>query len=319
VSACNPSRYVKGHPQLRFHLSELETFLVVVEEGSFSRAAERLCISQPSATNRVKKLESVLRVKLLNRTTRIVEPTEDGKLLSAAAGEALRGLLEILRQLRDRSEAARNRVVIASTPMIAATFMPRIIHSYCERYRNVEVLLRDMPYELLMKSIADGSADIGVTAVDGHHDNLLFQPLAEEELVLVVPARHPLAQAQTVKVEMMLPYRMIFLERYTSLRQRLAESFAGFGAVLEATTAATWPTLLGMIDTGSCMSFLPRSMARSNARPSRVIVELADFPAVRTYGSIVARKLVPNTAIQSFREHLHREFEPLVRNAHVEA
>lgn len=289
--------------------------MMVVEEGSFSRAAERLCISQPSATNRVKRLEDVLRVKLLNRTTRLVEPTEDGKLLSAAAGEALSGLLEILSQLRDRSEAARNRVVIASTPMIAATFMPRIIHSYCERYRNVQVSLRDMPYELLLKSIADGSADIGVTAVDGQHDHLLFHPLAQEELVLVVPAKHPLAQAQQVKVEMMLPYRLIFLDRYTGIRERLAEAFARYGAVLEVTTVATWPTMLGMIDTGSCVTLLPRSMAQSNARPSRVIVELADFPAVRTYGSIVTRKLVPTAAIQSFREHLHREFEPLVRNA----
>jgi LysR family transcriptional regulator, carnitine catabolism transcriptional activator len=310
---------VKDHPQLRFHLSELETFLVVVEEGSFSRAAERLCISQPSATNRIKRLEGVLNVKLLNRTTRTVEPTEDGKLLSVAAGEALSGLFDILRQLRDRSEASRNRVVIASTPMIAATFMPRIIHSYNERFKDVQVVMRDTSYEVLLKSIEDGSADIGVAALDGHLDKLLFRSLAEEDLVLVVPAKHPLAKVPQVKVEMMLPYRLIFLDRYTSLRDRLAESFTRFGAVLEVTTVATWSTLLGMIDTGSCMTFLPRSMAQSNARATRVIVELADFPAVRSYGSIVARTLVPGTAIQSFREHLHREFEPLVRNASSEA
>jgi LysR family carnitine catabolism transcriptional activator len=304
---------VKDQPQLRFNLSELETFLAVVEAGSFSRAAKRLCISQPSATNRVKRLEAVLRVKLLNRTTRLVEPTEDGKLLSAAAGEALSGLFEILRQLRNRSEAARNRVVIASTPMIAATFMPRIIHSFNERHPDVQVLLRDMPYELLLKSIGDGSADIGVAAIDAHQDNLLFRPLAEEHLVLVVPAGHPLAQRQRVTVEMLLPYRLIFLDRYTSLREKLGQAFARFGAMLEVSTVATLPTMLGMIDTGSCVTFLPRSMAQANERPTRVIVDLADFPAVRSYGSVVARKLVPTAAVQSFREHLHREFEPLVR------
>jgi len=250
---------------------------------------------------------------LLNRTTRQVEPTEDGRLLSAAAGEALAGLFEILGQLRDRSEAARNRVVVASTPTIAAIFMPRIIHSYSERYPDVEVLLRDMPYDALLKCIGDGSADIGVAAVDGHYDNLLFRPLAEEGLVLVVPVRHALAQVRRATVEMLLPYRLIFLERYTSLGRQLAEAFTGFGAVLEATTVANLPTVLGMIDTGSCMTFLPRSMAQSNARATRVIVELADFGVTRTYGSITARKLVPTVAVQSFREHLHREFEPLVR------
>ena len=218
---------MKDQPQLRFNLSELETFLVVVEEGSFSRAAKRLCISQPSATNRVKRLEAVLRVKLLHRTTRRVEATEDGKFLSAAAGEALSGLFEILRQLRNRSEAARNRVVIASTPMIAATFLPRIIHSFNERYPEVQVLLRDMPYELVLKSIGDGSADIGVAAIDAHQDNLLFRPLAEEDLVLVVPAGHPLVRRQRVTVEMLLPYRLIFLDRYTSLREKLGKHLPG--------------------------------------------------------------------------------------------
>lgn len=303
---------MKDLPQLRFHLSELETFLAVVEEGSFSRAAKRLCISQPSVSNRIKRLEEILRVKLLNRTTRLVEPTEDGQLLAAAATDALSGLFEILGQLHDRSEAARNRVVIASTPMIAATFMPRIIHSFCERFRDVQVLLRDMPYELLLKSIGDGSADIGVAAIDADPDHLLFRPLAREDIVLVAPARHPLAQMGPVKVEMMLPYRLIFLERYASLRERLAGEFARFGAVLDMTTAATLPTMLGMIDTGSCVTFLPRSMAQSNTRNTRVILELADFHVERSYGSIVARKAVPTAAIQSFREHLHREFAPMV-------
>ena len=285
---------------------------MVLEEGSFSRAAERLCVSQPSVSSRVKRLEKVLRVQLIKRTTRSVEATDDGILLRAAAQEALSGLYTVLRQFRDRSEAARNRVVVAATPMIAATFMPRSIHSYSQRFPDVQLVLRDMPFEMLLKSIADGAADIGVTAVDGDYGSLLFQPLAEESIVLVVPAKHPLALHDEVAIEMILPYRMIFLDRYTTLRERLSVEFARFGAVLESLTASTLPTLMGMIDTGSCVTFLPRSMAQINARESRAIVELADFSAVRSYGSVVARRVVATTAVQSFHDHLHREFDPLV-------
>lgn len=284
----------------------------MLDEGSFSRAAERLYISQPSVSSRVKRLEDVLRVKLIERTTRSVHATEDGELLQKAAQEALSGLYAVLRQFRDRSEAARNRVVIAATPMIAATFLPAIMHTYAERFPDVQVVLRDMPFETLLKTIGDGMADIGVTAVDGDYDNLQFQPLAEEPVVLVVPAKHPLAAKESVSIEMLLPYRMIFLDRYTNLRERLAGEFARFGTTLEASTASTLPTLMGMIDTGSCVAFLPRSMAQVNARESRAIVELADFHAVRSYGSIVARSVVPTTAVQSFRDHLHREFAPLI-------
>lgn len=302
---------MSSHPQLRFHLPELETFLVVLEERSFSRAAERLCISQPSVSNRVKRLESVLRVKLITRTTRSVEATSDGNLLRAASEEALAGLYAVLQQFRDRSEEARNRVVIAATPMIAATFMPQIIQSYVETFPDVQVVLRDMPFEALLKTIGEGGADIGVTALDGDYDNLLFQPLSEEPVVLVVTAKHPLAREKEASLEMILPFRMIFLERYTGLRYRLSEAFLEHGAVLEAGTAATLPALMGLIDTGSCVTFLPRSMAQTNARQSRAILELSDFHAVRSYGSIVARKAVLTTAVQSFREHLHRDFQPL--------
>ncbi len=302
---------VNRHPQLRFHLPELETFLVVLEEGSFSRAAERLCVSQPSVSSRVKRLEDVLRVKLIERTTRSVQATEDGELLRNAAHEALAGLYAVLGQFRDRSEAARNRVVVAATPMLAATYLPAIIHSYSERFPDVQVVLRDMPFDALLKAVGDGSADIGVTAVDGDYDNLQFQPLADEPMVLVVPVKHPLADAERVTLEMIARHRMIFLDRYTNLRERLAGEFARFGAVLEASTASTLPTLIGMVDTGRCVAFLPRSMAQINARESRILVELADFQAARSYGSITARRSVPTAAVKSFRDHLHQHFEPM--------
>lgn len=285
---------------------------MVLEEGSFSRAAERLCVSQPSVSSRVKRLEDVLRVKLIKRTTRSVQATEDGELLRSAAQEALSGLYAVLGQFQDRSEAARNRVVVAATPMVAATFLPAIIHTYSERFPDVQVILRDMPFDALLKAIGEGAADIAVTAVDGTYDNLQFQPLAEEPVVLVVPAKHPLARTGRVTIEMIAHHRMIFLDRYTNLRERLAGEFARFGAVLEASTASTLPTLIGMIDTGSCVAFLPRSMAQINARESRVIVELADFKAVRSYGSITARRTVPTAAVKSFRDHLHKSFAPLV-------
>jgi len=300
------------HPQLRFHLPELETFLVVLEEGSFSRAAERLCISQPSVSSRVKRLEEVLRVKLIERNPRSLNATEDGELLRTAAQEALSGLYTVLRQFRERSEAERNRVVVAATPMLAATFLPSIIHSYAQRFPDVDVVLKDMPFEVLLKTIGDGAADIGVTALDGDYDNLQFQALAAEPVVLVVPAKHPLANEGRITIDQILGLRLIFLDRYTTLRERLAGEFARRGATMNASTASTLPTLMGMLDTGSCVAFLPRSMAQVNARESRAIVELADFEAARSYGSIVARRVVPTAAVRSFRDHLHREFSPLI-------
>lgn len=298
-------------PKSMFHLSELETFMVVAEEGSFSKAADRLAISQPSASSRVKRLETRLNVRLLKRTTRNVELTEDGALLRSAAEDALEGLHCILQQFHARSQANRNRVVVVATPMIAATFMPRIINSYSDRFPDVQVQLLDLPYEKLLKTLNAGEADIAVTAVDGDQDSLLFRPLAQEHLVLMFPATHPLAALAMVELIDILPYRLRLLTRYSSLMEVLATEFAKLGGVFEASTAGTLPTLLGLIDAGNCITFLPLSVARSNMRIGRAISAIKDFQPVRRYGTLIARRAAPSAAANSFREHLHSEFGPL--------
>jgi DNA-binding transcriptional LysR family regulator len=76
---------------LRFELVELETFLAVIELGSFSAAAKKMHVSQPSVTNRVQRLESMLKTRLVERTTRRVTATPDGEELARRAKHALEG------------------------------------------------------------------------------------------------------------------------------------------------------------------------------------------------------------------------------------
>lgn len=297
---------------LRFELAELETFLAVVEEGSFSRAAKRLHISQPSVTNRIKRLEDVLRVKLLVRTTRHVETTPEGRWLRTEGQRTLRGLRVVMQHFRQASETARNRVLVTATPMIAARVMPELIRSYTERFPGVQVQLRDLQHDQLMRAIAEGEADLGVTALDGGGAGRLhFSPLAQEEVVLVVPASHPLAGEERVTLMQVARHPLMFLERYTDLRQRLQRAFEALGQPFMPGTASTLPTLLGMIDAGHCLAFLPRSMAQSYARHSRRTLRIDDFQATRAYGCVVART-GGSSAVTSFQAHLASHFNEVL-------
>jgi DNA-binding transcriptional LysR family regulator len=294
---------------IRFELAELETFLAVVRLGSFSLAAEELNVSQPSVTNRVKRLEETLHVQLLRRTTRSIEPTEDGIYLRDAAEQALKGLREVVVRFHAASEVDRNRVVVAATPMLAATLLPQVIHSYQAKYPDVQVNLLDLTYDQVIKSVAEGRAQIGVTALDGDQSAMRFQLLAEEDMLLVAPSRHPLANAAVVTLDDIAPYPMMFLERYAGLRDSLGREFAERGVDFDPGTVARLPTLLGMIDAGNCITFLPRSLVQNNARRTRTALTVTDFHMTRRYGSIVARKGALNTAAHSFHNHLMRTFE----------
>ena len=292
----------------RLDLAELETFLWVVQEGSFSDAARKLHLSQPAVTNRIKRLEDKLNVKLLERTTRHVRPTPDGALLRDAAEQALAGLREVMRRFQHTSATERNRIVVACTPMLAATVLPPLIHNYQRKYPDIQVDLRDLPYLQVMQSVAQDLADFGIAALDGKHRGLQFQPFAEEKVLLVVPAGHPLASVKTATLSMIAPYRVMFLDRYLSLRKHLTEEFAKLGLTFEPTTASTLPMLLGMIDAGNCVTFLPRTMVQRNSQPSRVLIEVEDMNATRHWGCVISRRADLSSAALAFKEYLRKHF-----------
>jgi len=293
----------------RLDIAELETFLWVVREGSFSIAARKLHLSQPAVTNRVRRLEDKLRVKLLLRTTRRVEPTPDGALLRDAAEQAVAGLRDVLRKFQSLSDSDRNRVTVVVTPMLAATVMPSLIHTYNERYPDVHIVLRDLPYDQVIRNVSDGNADMAVAALDSAPRGLRFQSLAEEKMILVVPARHPLAKKNSVTLEQIFPYPLMLLDRYQTLRKQLQAEFERRGAAFNPASTVTLPTLLGMVDAGNCITFLPRSMAHSNARDVRKSIEVEDLAVLRCYGMLVPRKVALSAAGQNFQTFLSKHFK----------
>jgi DNA-binding transcriptional LysR family regulator len=295
-------------PPMRFDLAELETFLAVVELGSFSLAAKKLHVSQPSVTSRIQRLEATLRVKLLVRTTRHVEPTAEGARLRDAAEEALRGLREVLREFQASAEIDRRRVVVAATPMIATT-LPPIIQSFCERYTDVQVRMLDVPYAQLVSNLESGTADLGVAVLDSDPGRFKFQLLSDEEILLVVPATHPLAGMRVVTIDDIVPYPLMILARYSTLRARIDEEYTKRGLDFKPLDAANVATLLGMIDAGMGITFLPRNLVQSHAKRSRVALRVADVELSRRYGIVTSRKASLSAAAQSFCRYLREAFE----------
>lgn len=294
---------------MRFDLVELETFLAVVELGSFSAAAKRLHISQPSVTSRVQRLESTLRTRLLVRTTRHVEPTPAGRRLRDRAEIALRDLRVLLQEFQVDADAARLRVTIASTPMIAAVMLPSLIHSFCQRYPDVQIQLRDLQYEDVVAKIEANEADLAVVAFDNDSSKLSFQPLTEEDMLVVVPNTHEFAQAGDITLEQLATIPLMLLERYSILRDTLADAFAQHGLTLRPMhQAANLSTLLGMVDAGLGATFLPRSMAQRYARDTRATLRVTDVRLMRSFGILRSRNAELSAAAQSFVRHLQSNF-----------
>ena len=142
-------------------LKQLKYFLAVAEEKSFSRAAERLHISQPPLSQQIMKLESELGVKLFARTTRTFELTVAGKALMAEASELLarmRMTIDTIRQI-DRGEVGRLRVGIVGSAMWGP--IPSLLEEFQTKFPRVTWTLHELGPTLQYEALRAKQIDVG--------------------------------------------------------------------------------------------------------------------------------------------------------------
>lgn len=286
---------------LGIELVELETFLVVAETGSFSAAAERLHVTQPSVTGRVQRLEAALGTRLLDRTTRKTTLTEQGRALQAEASAVLHGLRKLVHAYRQGASVARQRVVVAASPMVAALRMPAIIQAYSARFPDIQLDLRDLHYADALAALESGAADVGIMALDERGPRFRFQLLWHDRMVLVIPGTHTLASRQVVTLDELANQQLIINEVYQPIKRRIDEAMAARGFQLKSCrTVGNNNTLFGMLDARMGVGLMPRSLARHCAEAGHVIAEIQDIELYRDYGLVFSRNYEMTPACLSF-------------------
>src|SRR5688500_803320 len=124
-------------------LHQLRYFTAVVEAGSFSRAAERCLVSQPSLSQQVAKLERTLGQQLLVRLGRRVVPTDAGRLLADRASAILAAVDDAGRQLTAAAGKPGGRLAVGAIPTVAPYLLPPVLGKFMRQCPDVEVLLRE--------------------------------------------------------------------------------------------------------------------------------------------------------------------------------
>ncbi|WP_454727215.1 MULTISPECIES: LysR family transcriptional regulator [Cupriavidus] len=287
-------------------LAELETFLAVAETGSFSQAAERMHITQPSVTGRIQRLEAALGTSLLKRTTRRVDLTEEGERTATATREALSGLRDWVGELRQRARRSRQRVAVAATPMLAAMSMPAILHAYAERFPDVQVDLLDVKYSEALAALDSGEADLAVMSLDEISlSNYDYQHLWNGTMVLVVPSIHPLAGAGRVGARELAFHPLMLIEQYMPVRARIAEAMERQGFALpRSRMVGSLNTLMGMLDARMGITLLPHSIAERCHDVTIVPLEIEGLSLTRRFGVVFPRKAELSAAGVSFCQFL---------------
>ena len=179
-------------------IRQIKAFLAVADAGSFTRAADRLKVPQPTLSLWVRDLERELAVRLIDRTTRRLELTQAGRDFRSRAQKIISNLEELVKSSHELADGKRGKLVIAAPPLLAATICPDAIGDFQAAFPGVRVELIDTRTDLIVAKVRNGEADCGIGTFPPNTAGTQNTPLSKDLLALFCSSHHPLAQRRKV-------------------------------------------------------------------------------------------------------------------------
>ncbi|GAB2442119.1 LysR family transcriptional regulator [Nocardia tengchongensis] len=183
---------------MEIHTRQLHYFIAVAEELSFTRAAQRLHVSQQGLSTQIKQLEHGMNVVLFSRTTRCVELTTAGEAFLQDLRGMLTGLNAAVERARATHRGEQDRLVLGALEGAALTLTEPILAAFRKRHPGITVEWRQFTYEDPSAGLTGGLVDVAFVRRPFADDGVRFETLFAEPLVVMVPANHRLAERTEV-------------------------------------------------------------------------------------------------------------------------
>ncbi len=168
------------------NLNQLEAFVKIANNNSFSQTAKELYLTQPTVSAYISNLEKELGVKLFSRSTKEVVLTEAGQKIYIYA----RGMLELADKIQNTTAPAERdggQLIISASSIPGRYLLPDILAHFCRRYPNAEFRVHETDSIGVVEDIREGRSDIGFAGTAVRGKNVSFFPFYEDELVVAVP------------------------------------------------------------------------------------------------------------------------------------
>jgi DNA-binding transcriptional LysR family regulator len=206
-------------------LLQLEHFLAVVEEGTFTRAAERVCRTQPAVSQSIKKLEEEVGAPLFARDVHDVSLTEAGKVLLEYARKMVGARNEAMRELDALRNLRTGTLNIAAHESAAVYLLPSALGFYLSRFPQIKVGIYRSRLTEIPRQVMDREVHVGFVKDEPAFHELKFVEVHADEMILVASRRHPLAQREAVRVADLGAERFVVHHLCSSTEQQILRLF----------------------------------------------------------------------------------------------
>jgi LysR family carnitine catabolism transcriptional activator len=247
-------------------LRHIRAFLAVAHQGTFTRAASVLGMSQPTLTVQIRQLEAALGTRLFDRNNRRVSLTAAGRDLVTPFERLILDVDAIASRAQDLGSHRRGIVTVAALPSIAASLLPRAMASLAGAHKGIVVRVRDLTAGAIVDAVKSGEADIGLGSVMRPDPDLTVRPLLTDRLCAYVPAGHPLARRKQVSLRELSRWPLVLTGKDSSVRQLIERHVEQRRLPTQIAQEATYmTTAMGMVAAGLGVGILPESALATDA------------------------------------------------------
>lgn len=279
------------------NLKHLRIFVEIARRGSFRNAANAMHLSEPATSQAITQLETLLGVKLLDRTTRIVRISEAGSIFLEDAVRLLEKMDYSIASLKDFAKSGRGRVTIACLSSAVYRLLPPVLAEMKVAYPKIDVVFLDDNMKGILQKMDKGECDIAIVSENTEQKLNISIPLLDDVFQVVCRSDHRLASKKKISGKEISSHELVMLRRGSGIRDLLDREFEKKSIPMNVVHETTQVlTLLGLVEANLGLTVLPSMLCPDPSRGAFAVLPLDKPKIQRRLGLIFASGREPTAA-----------------------
>ena len=257
-------------------IHQLRYFVAVADEGSFSRAAAKVRVAQPSLSQQIRKLEAEVGQPLFDRLPRSVVLTEAGRCLIDYARQILASIGDARRSVDELKDEVSGRLAVGAIPTIAPYILPELVGKFQKHYPEVSLEIVEDVTDGITRRVEAGELDVALASTCQQSPTLRRESVGNEPLLALVPEGHPLAKKTLVELDDLKSQRFLLLHEMHCLSQQVHHLLESRRLRPEIALAGSQlGTIANMVAAEIGVSIVPQMMVKHRATSGCVSLPFA--------------------------------------------
>lgn len=284
-------------------LHQLRYVVAVARTGSFSQAAEKCHVAQPSLSQQIQKLENELGERLFERLKRGIRTTPVGEAFVQRAARILEDVEAASREVREQQETVCGPLPLGVLPTIAPYLLPRLVPGFTEAHPRVSFIVQEDTTARLLQMLAACEIDLALTSLPIRDERFAVEKLFSEELLLALPPGHALAGRRRLRLTDLEGERFILMQEGHCLGDQTLNfcTRRDFHPQVSCRSAQV-ETIQALVSAGLGISLVPAMAVGATGVPQPIYRSLDQPRPERAIAFVWLKQRPPGRCAEAFRE-----------------